>query len=484
MMTYIGRKYKLPDVFYLDMWPVSYPLMIIQDPGVAAQVTQIKSLPKHEVNHKFLSALVGHTSVVMAEGSEWKKIRSIINPGFSPTYLATLTPILMKHVARLTDKLCQVADTSEIIRLQDYFLSLSFDVICEVVLGVDTDSQRQYNALAYHYGRAAKYTTISSGSMSLPRKYYLQLLQWHHARQQSRIITDIVKSRWSSQSRIDKKTPQAAIDLFLEAYRASLSKSDKFMTDNAPWTDEYFMRILIDNTQTLLLGGHDTTSSSLSWTIALLSLNASALSTLRAEHSALFPDPSNVSSELISQPSLLNKLPYTTACFKEATRIFTPASTSRYSNHNDPSHPTHVTYNKQSLPVSGQQAWVLHFGIGRNPNFWPSPATFIPERHLPNPPADYVPPTGYNRDAWRIFEKGPRACLGMELAMNEIRLVLLQTMRRFDFEIAYAEDAPTAPPGEGDGEELLWGGKMYQVLEFAAKPAGHMPVRVRRREKE
>jgi cytochrome P450 len=471
LMAYIGKKYNLPAVFYLDLWPASYPMMIIHDPGVANQITLTKSMPKHEVNRRYISPLVGYQSVVTLEGPDWKRVRSILNPGFSPAYLATLMPILTKHVGRFTQKLSTAADTNEVVHLQDYLLSLTFDVICEVVLGVDSDSQRQYNALAYHYGKAAKATSVTSTTMNLPRKYYLRALQWHHARQQCLIIADIVKQRWSSQAKIDKRKPKAAIDLFLEAYRSS--ESDKFI-NSAPWEDNGFMEILVDNTRSLLLGGHDTTSSALAWTIALLALNPETLSRVRDEHNSLLPSVPAIPETIIAQPSLLNQLPYTTAVIKEATRIFTPASTTRYSNPLDPSHPTHVTLagHPDPLPLSGQQAWVNHFGIGRNTAIWPNPTAFIPERHLPNPPSDSVPSTGYVKDAWRIFERGPRACSGMELAMNEMKLVLLETMRRFEFEVAYEEDHPRAPD--------LFGGQMYQVMEFAAKPVKHMPVRVRR----
>ena len=50
--------------------------------------------------------------------------------------------------------------------------------------------------------------------------------------------------------------------------------------------------------------------------------------------------------------------------------------------------------------------------------FGPDPATFRPERFLdPAHPVD--------RNSWRPFELGPRACLGRELAMDQMRAVLL-----------------------------------------------------------
>jgi cytochrome P450 len=229
------------------------------------------------------------------------------------------------------------------------------------------------------------------------------------------------------------------------------------------------MEIALANVKSLLLGGHDTTSSSLSWIIALLSQNPSALARVRSEHDTVFGrDSSHTTSLLALNPSLLNSLPYTTACIKEAMRIFPVASTTRYSNPKDPSHPTHVTFEGKQLPISDQQLWVLTYGLGQRADLWPEPHKFIPERHLPDPPHPYP------KDAWRNFEKGPRGCAGIELAMNEMKMVLMEISRRFDFEVSYAKDMPEAPPG--------FGGKMYQVIEFAAKPNGHMPTKVKIRQ--
>ena len=470
LMTYIGQKYDMPAVFYLDMWPVSYPVTIIQDPEVAAQITQTRSLRKHVVNRQYTSRLTGHSSIVFVEGAEWKMIRSIVNPGFSPQYIASLTSVLSKHIARFTDKLSTAAKSGERFLLQDYFLSMTLDVIGEVVLGEDLDSQRSFNLLAYHYGKAAQHanvTTVSGFSFGRVRSDIMT--RWH-SRQEGLIIADMIKRRWSEQKEGLKGSSRAAIDLFLQAYKDEKKLKSSFHDASQ---DPQFMEIAVTNVKSLLLGGHDTTSSTLSWTLALLSQNPAALAKVRGEHQDVFgSDLTHTSSLLSTDPSLLNSLPYTTAVVKETLRIFSVASTTRYSDPKNPSHPTHVTATidgkSTQLPISNQQLWVLHYAIGQRADLWPDPHVFIPERHLPNPPHPYP------KDAWRSFEKGPRACAAMELAMTEMKMVLVEVSRRFDFEVAYRQDDPEAPKG--------FGGKMYQVMEFAAKPAGHMPMRVKFRQ--
>lgn len=65
------------------------------------------------------------------------------------------------------------------------------------------------------------------------------------------------------------------------------------------------------------------------------------------------------------------------------------------------------------------------------------------------------------KDAWRPFEKGPRACLGQSLALLQLKIILVLTLRTFDFETVYED-----------------GSFMYQVLDVTAKPSQGLPTRV------
>ena len=79
--------------------------------------------------------------------------------------------------------------------------------------------------------------------------------------------------------------------------------------------------------------------------------------------------------------------------------------------------------------------WAHTHGLQHRPDPFPSPDEFIPERFLPAPNNFQEIP----KDAWRPFEKGPRACLGQELAMLEMKIVLALTLREFDVESGYEE---------------------------------------------
>jgi len=128
--------------------------------------------------------------------------------------------------------------------------------------------------------------------------------------------------------------------------------------------------------------------------------------------------------------------------------------------------------------------WLISMPMHRDTRIWGADAdTFKPARFLPQN-ADKIPP-----HAWRPFERGPRNCIGQELALVEIRVVLAMTLREFDVRAAY--DGLDELRGDGSiwtdasyrmGPQEVFGERMYQVLFGAAKPSEGMPARVTRRE--
>ena len=120
--------------------------------------------------------------------------------------------------------------------------------------------------------------------------------------------------------------------------------------------------------------------------------------------------------------------------------------------------------------------------IHRRPDLYHEPTKFIPERWLNREDGDDV---SGRRGAWRPFELGPRQCIGQELVMIELKIVMALTLRIFEVRSVYDELdglSSSHEPSSGKkkinhaGEE-----RAYQVLVGTAKPVDGMPARVKRR---
>ena len=264
-----------------------------------------------------------------------------------------------------------------------------------------------------------------------------------------------------------EKSNRSIIGLSAESYmreRASGRTNRKM--------DKAFRKFTKTQTRTFLFAGHDTTSSTMCYTYYLLSQNPSTLERLRAEHDAIFGrDYTEIASILSEQPQLINQIPYTNAVVKESLRLFPPSSSMREGSADC----SIFGPNSTKYPTEGTLVWVMHQSLHRNPSYWSRPDEFLPERWLAGP-EDPLHPI---KDAWRPFEFGPRNCLGQELAMLEVKAVLILTCRTFNILPAYSEWDMRQ---QKQGVKTIKGDRMYQIERIGAHPADGYPCKVQLRD--
>lgn len=217
---------------------------------------------------------------------------------------------------------------------------------------------------------------------------------------------------------------KSVIDLALKAYLAENPSAESIPSA--------FKEAAIAQIKLFIFAGHDTTSSATVFTYDLLSKNPDILARVRAEHDSVFDhDPLEAGPLLVSKPQLLNQLPYTLATVKEALRIYPTVVALRV---RQPSFSL-VTESGQRFPTEGCIVLGDHYRVHHNPKVWPEVDRFLPERWLVGEDDRLYPP----KNAWRPFERGTRNCVGMELAMTEIKVILALTIRSFNINDAYEE---------------------------------------------
>ncbi|MER7760585.1 cytochrome P450 [Streptomyces sp. NPDC097619] len=171
---------------------------------------------------------------------------------------------------------------------------------------------------------------------------------------------------------------------------------------------------LRDQVLIFLLAGHETTATSLAFSLHLLGLNPEVQERARAEVLSVLGDRDPVAADL-------DALPLLTRVLKEAMRLY-------------PAAPVIGRRAVAATVVDGHEIpagadvivapWVSH----RDPRYWPEPERFDPDRFLPE--AEAARP----RYAWFPFGGGPRACIGQHFSMLESVLALAMLLRAHTFE--------------------------------------------------
>ncbi|MFL5901403.1 MAG: cytochrome P450 [Solirubrobacterales bacterium] len=161
--------------------------------------------------------------------------------------------------------------------------------------------------------------------------------------------------------------------------------------DGSPMSDEE-MR---DELLTLLVAGHETTATSLSWAVERLARTPEALERLRAEVAE-------------------GREEYLTATIQETLRL-RPVISIVLRKLTEP-----VEIGGYELPAGVSVAPCVYLAH-RNPEVYPEPERFLPERFLDNPPGTYT---------WIPFGGGVRRCLGASFVQFEMAVVLKELVKR------------------------------------------------------
>lgn len=135
-VTTIARKYNMPRVFYLDLWPVSCGQVVVSDPDVALNMTSTSNHAKHEIEKQYIDPLIGAGNIVTTNGPRWKHLHKMLSPAFSITHISNLRPMIAAEVMKFREILHKKAQAGEVFKLESISQNLTFDVIGTATLSV------------------------------------------------------------------------------------------------------------------------------------------------------------------------------------------------------------------------------------------------------------------------------------------------------------------------------------------------------------
>jgi cytochrome P450 len=328
--------------------------------------------------------------LLTSEGALWRKQRTVVQPAFQSRRMAEQAGVIAEEAAALVHRL-RAAGRDGPVDVLKQMTGLTLGVLGRVLL--DTDLGR-FPSIGDDFAAVQDQAMFELATLSavptwlpLPRQRRFR----RAGRRLQGIVDQLVAERTAgAQGRADVLS------------RLILSAAEE------PDPDVGRQR-LRDEMVTLLLAGHETTASTLSWTLYLIDRHPQVRERLRAEAIEVLGD------RLPTYPDL-QRLRYTAMVLDEVMRLFPPVwILPRKSLATD-------TVGDYLVPP-GADVLICPYTLHRHPDFWSDPDRFDPDRFDPDKPSDRP------RYAYIPFGAGPRFCVGNHLGLMEASFVVAMLTR-------------------------------------------------------
>ncbi|KAI1194273.1 cytochrome P450 [Nemania serpens] len=358
-------------------------------------------------------------STVKAE--EHKIRRSALAPFFSKTKVRSQAVSVQALMDRISEKLSrEYAGQNRPVNIQDVWSALSADAIMDIVFAKSMN--------LYDYPDFRSPFTIAVNSVAIYCHITLHfgflltiinnLPDWLAMRVFPPFIP-VIQFRWEMEGQISDVLANRQQEVKESGRKTVFSE---MVSSDLP-QHELHPKRLLQEAQSLIGAGFETTAWSLTIGTFHILDNPSVLSRLKAELNEAMPDP-----QYILPLGDLEKLPYLTAVSKEVLRIAFGGveRLPRIDRTNT------MTYEQWTIPP-GTPVSMDQYHMHTNERVFPDPNVFRPERWL----GDAKGPDGVKPLANYLttFGRGTRMCLGLNLAHAEIFIGLATLFRRHELEL-------------------------------------------------
>ncbi|WP_281193497.1 cytochrome P450 [Halorubrum sp. F4] len=404
---------------------------LLTDPDAIRRVLveDHESYVKGEMPREQLGNLLGD-GLFLAEGERWREQRTAMRSAFFRERVDGYGDAMVDHARGMVDDWRD----GDAVDVHEAATEYAFSVLAEGLLGDDVEGERE---------------AVRAAAESITERFDMRRLasflpEWvptpTNRRYRRRLDTlrdtlrDLVAERRAAGPPADPGSADDLLGTLVAAAELGAIDDDE----------------LLDNAVTFLFAGHETSALGLTYTLHALATHPDVQERVRREVTAFDDDPG---------PAAVRDCPALTAAVDEALRLRPPV----HSFFREPTEP--VTLGGYRIPagvVVTLSPWVVH----RDDRWWEDPETYRPQRWLregvddgggnggvvhgddtPGPAVGERPEYAYFP-----FGGGPRHCIGMRFARQELRLATAALLRRVRLEAVDATlelraSANTRPSG-------------------------------------
>lgn len=395
--------------------------------GGPAEVRSLLIRPVEDFrwNHKFnaLAVVVGQESMIVSDGDDWARRRASVQSAFSRRRLNGWIPMILDRADAAVDAL-----PAEGVHDIDLY-RVGREAILEIVVRA-------------FFGESMACQATRFGELMQRPQDYLELPAWKQ-------VPHPFPIGKRGQVRADRRAFDNLVREAIASIRENPSGDPDDVLEVLVHDDSVSEQEILDQVNTLVGAGFDTTAASLAWMLWCCGLAPDVWEALRAEADEVLGAPGD--GQAPADHHTLNRLEVADRVVRETLRLHPAGVISPREAARD------VEVGGYTITAGTLVLWSAHLS-GRDPDVWDDPLQFHPDRFLDMTEARQAATDA----AWVPFGGGRRSCIGFALAHMELTLLIARLAQRLD----------VTPPVSG---------KPGPVGMVVNRPRGGVPFQVTRR---
>ncbi|XP_032560331.1 cytochrome P450 3A9-like [Chiroxiphia lanceolata] len=408
------------------------PVLAVTDPQIIKSVL-VKDCYSTFTNRRRVDlAGVLINAISLAEDEQWKRLRTVLSPTFTSGKLKEMFPIIKHYGEVLVKNVEKQLEKDNSLSVKDIFGSYSMDVVTSTSFGVNIDSMN--NPKDPFVGAMKKLVKFDFFDplfiLSFVFPFVTPLLAKMNV---SFFPADSVDFFMRSIDKIKKDREKEAhkgrvdfLQLMIESQNSASHENKETNHSYKALTDvEVLSQAFI-----FIFAGYEPTSNTLCYLAYELAMHPDVQQKVLEEIDKVLPNKAPLTYDAIM------KLEYLDMTVSETLRMYPLGGRLERTCKKD------VEINGVIIP-KGTVVTIPPYVLHRNPEYWPNPEEFRPERFSKENKESMDPYT------YLPFGAGPRNCIGMRFALLTLKVAITSLLQHFTFQTCKETQIPMKLSSKG-----------------------------------
>nr|WDY85975.1 cytochrome P450 6BW27 [Pagiophloeus tsushimanus] len=399
------------------------PTLLLMDPELIKQVVQ------KDFNYFMDRGIYHHSkdiltmNLVNLEGEKWRELRGKLTPTFTSGKMKMMFETLLEKTEGLEKLAASYAAKKEPFAIKDVLCRFTTDIIASCAFGIDCNSLEDPDNIFRKYGKKVFEPNVArfwlTGIVPWKLLGYLgfKLAGYEVTNFFTNIVKETIKTREANE--IFRKD---FMHLLLQLKNQGVTSDSAKVKGELNTKENQLLSEddIIAQCFIFFLAGFETSSSTMTFALLELGQNLDVQEKLRQEiNKVLDKHNGKITYEAVMEMHYLEKV------INETLRKFPPVAALPRTCTKEYTIPgTNLVIEK------GTRIQIPTWGIHRDPEYYPNPEVFDPERFseknkASRPDFTFLP-----------FGEGPRICIGLRFGMLESKVGLITLIRNFKFTLS------------------------------------------------